>query len=166
MPAAEFGAAGISADINLIEVDGAALGQITDALNQMQKGGSAEDFRFVVENDLRRLLSAGFELRIDQLDVSLPQGVINSKFRFLVEETDSDTFVWTSVLLALDASAELRMPVELVELMTEMDPQMHSAIGMGFLRKNGDFYEMEATFKKGLLTVNGAPMPIPIPGIQ
>lgn len=166
MPFAEFGAAGISADISLIEVDGIALGQITDALDQMNKGGSAEDFRFVVENDLQRLLSAGFELRFDQLDISLPQGVISSTFRFLVEETDPDTFVWTSVLLALDASAELRMPVELVELMTEMDPQMHSAIGMGFLRKNGDFYEMKATFKKGLLTVNGAPMPVPIPGIQ
>jgi hypothetical protein len=37
---------------------------------------------------------------------------------------------------------------------------------MGFLRRKGDAYEMEASFKKGLLTVNGAPMPLPIPGLQ
>ena len=37
------------------------------------------------------------------------------------------------------------------------------AAGMGFLKKNGDDYEMAAEYRKGLLTVNGAPMPIPIP---
>jgi hypothetical protein len=35
-------------------------------------------------------------------------------------------------------------------------------VGMGFLRKNGDVYEMRAEYAKGLLTVNGAPMPIPL----
>ena len=35
---------------------------------------------------------------------------------------------------------------------------------MGFLRLEGNFYEMEAAFESGLLTVNGAPMPIPLPG--
>ena len=35
------------------------------------------------------------------------------------------------------------------------------AIGMGFLRRNQDVYEMEAAFKDGLLTINGAPMPVP-----
>jgi hypothetical protein len=33
---------------------------------------------------------------------------------------------------------------------------------MGFLQKNGDVYELAAKYKKGLLTVNGAPMPIPL----
>jgi hypothetical protein len=47
-----------------------------------------------------------------------------------------------------------------------IDPQMNAAIGMGFLKKNGNVYEMEAAFRNGLLTVNGAPMPIPIPGLQ
>ena len=165
-PFAELGTAGIAVDISLIDADGASLGNITSAFDDMQAGGSTDDFMFVVQDDLQRLLASGFELRFDQLDISLPQGSLRSKFRFVVDESDLDTFNWTSALLALDATAELSMPTELVELLTALDPQMNAAIGMGFLRKNGDIYEMKASFQKGLLTVNGAPMPIPMPGIQ
>jgi hypothetical protein len=35
---------------------------------------------------------------------------------------------------------------------------------MGLLRKDGDAYEMQAEFAQGLLTVNGAPFPIPVQG--
>lgn len=161
-----FGTASIAADIALIDADGAALGNITDALDDMQDGGSPDDFMFVVQDDVQHLLAAGVELRFDQLDISLPQGTATSKLRLTVSESDADSFAWTSALLALDAHLELSLPAELVNLMTTMDPQMHAAIAGGFLRKNGDVYEMEAAFKKGLLTVNGAPMPVPIPGIQ
>ena len=165
-PFADFGLANIVADIVLIDADGVAIGNITDALDKLQDDGSTEDFMFVVEDDLQRLLAAGAELRFDRLDISLPQGDANAKLRFAVSESNANTFTWTSVLLALDASVELSLPAELVDLMTTMDPQMHAAIAGGFLRKNGDVYEMEAAFQKGLLTVNGAPMPIPIPGTQ
>jgi len=164
-PFADFGTASIAADITLIDADGAALGNITDALDDMQDGGSPDDFLFVVQDDVQRLLAAGVELRFDQLDISLPQGTATSKLRLTVSESDADSFAWTSALLALDASLDLSLPAELVNLMTTMDPQMHAAIAGGFLRKNGDVYEMEAAFKKGLLTVNGAPLPIPIPGM-
>jgi hypothetical protein len=33
---------------------------------------------------------------------------------------------------------------------------------MGYLKLSGDIYEMEARYKKGVLTVNGAPIPIPL----
>jgi hypothetical protein len=36
---------------------------------------------------------------------------------------------------------------------------------MGFLRRKGEYYTIEAAFAKGLLTVNGAPMPFPMPGM-
>ena len=36
----------------------------------------------------------------------------------------------------------------------------------GFLVKQGSAYEMNAELKKGLLTVNGAPIPIPMGLIQ
>ena len=44
--------------------------------------------------------------------------------------------------------------------------QAGAAVTMGFLKQNGDVYEMEAAYKKGLLTINGAPMPIPLLGVQ
>jgi hypothetical protein len=37
---------------------------------------------------------------------------------------------------------------------------------MGFLKKNGDIYEMDAKLAKGLLTINGAPIPIPLGAFQ
>lgn len=166
MPFADLGRAGIAADISVVAADGAALGKIIDAFDAMQGGGSPDDFMFVVQDDLQRLFSRGFELRVDQLDVALSQGAFASKFRFLIDETDASRFAWPAVLLALDASAELSMPAELVDYLTTMDPQMHAAIAGGFLRKNGDVYEMKAAFEKGLLTVNGAPMPLPIPGLR
>jgi len=33
---------------------------------------------------------------------------------------------------------------------------------MGLLQKNGDVYEVNAEYKKALLTINGQPMPIPL----
>jgi hypothetical protein len=77
-----------------------------------------------------------------------------------------DDFTWTAALLALDATLELSMPAQLVDYAISIDPQVNAAIGMGFLRKNGAVYEMNAAFKKGLLTVNDAPMPIPLFGLQ
>ena len=44
-----------------------------------------------------------------------------------------------------------------------MNPQAGAIVGMGYLKQNGDVYEMDAAYKKGLLTINGAPMPIPLP---
>jgi hypothetical protein len=43
-----------------------------------------------------------------------------------------------------------------------MDPQAGALVGMGYLKKEGDVYVMDAQMKKGLLTVNGAPIPIPM----
>jgi uncharacterized protein YdgA (DUF945 family) len=165
-PFADLGTAAISVDVELTDVDGVAAGHIADALRQLQRGGNEDDFMFVVEDDLQRLLAAGFELHFDRLDISLPQGPVTSNIHISVDESDANGFVWTSALLALDATVEVRLPAKLVDLMTAIDPQFHAAIGMGFLKKSGAFYEMEAAFQNGLLTVNGAPMPLPIPGLQ
>lgn len=165
-PFAQYGRAGFAADVRLIDADGASLAKIIDAFDALQSGGNSDDFVFVVQDDLQRLFARGLELHIDQLDLALSQGAITSKVRLVVGETDADRFTWPAVLLALDASIDISMPAELVNHLTTMDPQMHAAIAGGYLRKNGDVYEMQAAFKKGLLTVNGAPMPLPIPGLR
>jgi len=165
-PFADLGAAAIAVDVELTDVDGVAAGHIADALRQLQGGGNEDDFMFVVEDDLQRLLAAGFELHFERLDISLPQGPVKSKIHVTVDASDSDNFVWTSALLALDATFELSVPVELFNLVAAGNPEIHGAVGLGYLRKNGDFYETEAKFDKGLLTVNGAPIPIPLLGLQ
>ena len=82
--------------------------------------------------------------------------------RFTIEESDDPNFEWSSLLLHLDAEADLIVSSEFVDFAMVMNPQAGALVGMGFLRKNGDVYEMRAEYAKGLLTVNGAPMPIPL----
>ena len=54
------------------------------------------------------------------------------------------------------------VPAELIELLADGNPQLALVIGGGYLVRRGDNYVMEARLKKGLLTVNGAPIPIPL----
>jgi uncharacterized protein YdgA (DUF945 family) len=165
-PFAELGTAGIVMDVRLSGLDGMAAGNVADAFRELQRGGSEEDFMFVVEDDLRRLLAAGFDLNVDTLDISLPQGQVTSEIHVSLDDSGSDGVAWTSALLALDATVELSVPVELFDLVAAAEPQLHGAVGLGYLRKNGDMYELEAAFQKGLLTVNGAPIALPIPGLR
>jgi len=150
----------------LENVDAAALGDLKRNIEAMQASGiySASDSR--LEKSLMRLLSSGLKLHFDQIDVSLPMGQITSRFSAVVDKSGDDNYTWTSALLALDASADISLPVALVDTATQANPDLLAAIGMGFLRKKGGFYTMQADFKQGLLTVNGAPMPIPLPGLQ
>ena len=64
------------------------------------------------------------------------------------------------------AAVDIKVPEGLVQLATSMSPEAGAIIAMGYLKKNGAFYEMDADYKKGLLTINGAPMPIPLGAIQ
>jgi hypothetical protein len=56
------------------------------------------------------------------------------------------------------------MPAALIELARTANPESAALISMGILKKDGDSYIVNARYEKGLLTVNGAPMPIPLPG--
>ena len=89
-------------------------------------------------------------------------GTLETRLNFVVQEDDAATFEWTSLLLATEVSADISVPEGLMDMAMQMNPQMGAAVGMGFLQKNGDVYEMKAEYAKGLLTVNGAPMPLPL----
>lgn len=151
-------------DLTVRGLDAAATGRLQRAL---ENAGDIEDpsvFYRVVERDLLDLGARGFEVRFDQLDVTLPQGTVFTKLGFSLPESDRQSFTWPGALLALQADADVRIPADLYEFATMMSPQANAMVAMGFLKKKGDNYEMVASYKKGLLTVNGAPMPIPIPG--
>ena len=83
--------------------------------------------------------------------------------RFNVEESGGGAFDLSSLLMTLDAEADLAASAGFVDQAMAMNPDAGALIGMGYLRRNGDVYEMHAEYAKGLLTINGAPMPIPIP---
>lgn len=161
LPFGDFGRARINMDISADNIDAEALGNLTRALDELSDNASNDEVRLALEDDLKQLLAAGFELHVVQLDIALQPGTVSATLNVEVDDTDPDTFVWTSALLALDATLDLSVPAELMDYAISLDPQVGAAVGMGFLRRNQDVYEMEATFKDGLLTINGAPMPVP-----
>jgi hypothetical protein len=56
--------------------------------------------------------------------------------------------------------------VPVVEMIVQANPEAAIVIGGGYLIQRGDAYEMKAQLKKGLLTVNGAPIPIPLGAVR
>ncbi len=165
-PVPNFGPANIEIVARLKNVDAAALGHLRRSLEAMSAAEIADTAIIDVEGDLQRLLASGLEWHFDQLDVELPLGRVTSRISAIVSESDARDFTWASALLSLDASADIRLPVDVVNMLTEAYPDMHAIIAMGFLRRKGEYYTIQATFEKGLLTVNGAPMPFPMPGLQ
>ena len=166
VPLGELGPSSIGFDASIIEVDAASISRISDILDDVESYGSGDALRLAVEDDLRTMFAKGFELRIDRLDISMPPGTIAATLDVAVEPTDIDDFVLTSLLLAVDAELHLSVPVDLYDYAVTLDPQVGAAVAMGFLRREGNDYKMQAEFSNGLLTVNGAPMPGIIPGLN
>jgi len=160
----DFGRANVRVAVSLEGVDGEAVGNISRAMDDVDTYTSGDQMMLVLEDDLQALLATGFQLRFDQFDVIMQPGTISARLNIDVAATDVNKFVWTSAMMALDATLDLSIPAELYDYAVSLDPQVSMAVGMGYLRRNGDVYEMEAAFQNGLLTVNGAPMPIPLPG--
>ena len=96
----------------------------------------------------------------------MPMGTVEMKMTLDVPESDPATFEWTSLLLGVEATFDIVVPEQLIQLATSMNPQAGAIVGMGYLKKEGDVYIMDADFKKGLLSVNGAPIPIPMGAFQ
>jgi len=162
-----FGNVSITANVVIAGADAKALGVVSQRLDSMSGSPDPTQMMMLAGDDFKDLFAAGFELRFDQLDVVLPMGTVVSTMSFEIPEVDRATFEWTSLLLGLVASADVTMPQGLVDLAMQMNPQAADAvISMGYLKQDGDVYEMKARYKKGVLTVNGAPLPIPLGAFQ
>lgn len=157
-----LGAHAYDMEFRLDGVDAAALGALQAKIGDMRAYPDPFAAYAPLEADAKRLFAAGFEFNIDRLEVAMPQGLLTSVMRFSFAEGDPDSFDWTSLLLATEASIDLSMPVDLINSFAQQNPQVAIAIGGGYLVKRGDAYVLEARLDKGLLTVNGAPIPIPL----
>ena len=103
-------------------------------------------------------------MRLDRLDVSLPQGIIATKLDIKVPETDDDAPLdWSSVMLNMTGNLDLRIPGPIYEMAAMMNSQAGALVSMGILVQDGEDYVMNAEYAQGLFNVNGAPMPIPMP---
>jgi uncharacterized protein YdgA (DUF945 family) len=166
VPLGELGSSSIGVDIAITDVDAAALGRIADVLNDVDSYDSGDALRLAVEDDLRTLFARGFEARVQRLDIAMPPGTVSATLDMTVAPTDIDDFVMTALLLAVDARLDLSLPDALYDYALTIEPQIGAVVAMGFLRWEDNAYRMQAEFRNGLLTVNGAPMPGLIPGLQ
>ena len=161
-----FGDISIIADIAFDGVDAEALGVLTAQLENMGASPDPTMLMMEAQDELKNVVAGGFSVDVDQFDVALPMGTVEVKMTLAVPKSDQSAFEWSSLLLAADMALDIKVPEALVQLATSMNPQAGAIIGMGYLKKDGDVYIMDADFKKGLLTVNGAPIPIPMGAFQ
>jgi uncharacterized protein YdgA (DUF945 family) len=164
LPVPGYGDSDFAVAMRFTGLDGTALGQMVRTLDNAGDDAGSQELRLLLQDDVGKLVAAGFELHVEQFEFALPQGPVTVKMRFDVEESDSADFDLSSLLMTLDAEADLTASASFVDHAMAMNPEAGAIIGMGYLRRNGDVYEMRAEYAKGLLTINGAPMPIPMGG--
>ena len=152
------------------EFDAASFGVISAALREAQGANDPQaalmEIYPAIEGEVQTLLTKGVEFSIDQLEVSLPQGVLTTTLSIDVAESDlDDSFSWPGVILSTTASVDVRVPEALYDMIIMLNPEANALVAMGIFKKDGSDYVMDADYAKGLINVNGAPMPIPIPGL-
>ena len=162
----QFGEMSFDMNFNLVGADAEILGRIQQAVEEANTTTQDPMVLYaLIEKDLLQLFASGFEMNFERFDVTLPEGTVKSRMLFSFPEEDAADFAWTSLLLGTEATLDLSIPATLVETIGQSNPQLGAAIGGGFLVRRGDAYEMKAQLKKGLATVNGAPIPIPVGGM-
>jgi uncharacterized protein YdgA (DUF945 family) len=161
-----FGDISVIADADFDSVDAVALGAVAKRLEDLSGAQDPAMVMMTAEKEIKDLLAAGINFGVDQFDVALPMGTVTSRMSFEVPKSDRAVFEWTSLLLDLVGEVYISVPEELVQLATSMDPQAGALVGMGYLKKDGSVYVLDAQMKKGLLTINGAPIPIPMGAFQ
>ena len=168
VPMPTLGELDVTVDVVLNGLDAHSLQQVIEGIRNASTSTDPDEawanLYPLIEADIQNLLTSGLELRIDQFDVTLPDSELTSTFRFELPDSDTE-FSWPALLLALTASADVRIPVKIFEMAEMANPDAAMLIAMGILKKDGDFYKMKAEYAKGLVTVNGAPLPIPLQGL-
>ncbi len=114
-------------------------------------------------SEIQNLLDKGVNIQVERFDVSLPQGDLSTTISINIPEAvDGKPFSWPRLLLATIAAVDLSMSVSLFELIQALNPEATTLLALGMLKRNGDNYEMTVRYEKGLMTINGAPMAIPL----
>ena len=157
-------------DFALNRLDAASMQKITQAMRVAQAAPDSEramaDLMPQLQGEVEKLVAAGAELRINRLELNVPQGDLNMDLTIdIAAAEDPAGFRWSSALLSTKADANIRISASLFDMAAAMNPDLNSILAMGFLQRDGDDYVLVAEYEKGLLNINGAPMPVPMPGM-
>jgi uncharacterized protein YdgA (DUF945 family) len=164
-----FGTIDIAIDLSYSGFDAGSFVALYSALQVAAADGNPDDAFAAIypamDAELQQFLSAGGDIQINHLNLSLPLGDIETDFHFTLPETGpGDAFSWPGLLLKLKASINLQLPVSLFQMIETLQPEAGAAVAMGILVLDGNQYKMQLEYAQGLATINGLPMPIPLPG--
>ncbi len=126
-----------------------------------QAGDSNELFK-LLETELGALAAHGLAVNVRQLELGFPDGALQASAEIDVAGNDASVGSWSPLVLATNGSATIRVPATLMDMFVAMNPEVGAAIGMGYFRQDGDAFVTDIRYAKGILTINDAPMAIPL----
>jgi hypothetical protein len=159
-----YGTGNLHVDGRVSSEAGPALGRLwRHARESAREGRGGDD---VTQALVAEVVAGGMELHVDRLELELPEGPILAELHAELGATDPAGFGWAGLLLALEANLSVSMAEPLAQLAVALDPQAGAAIALGYLRREGDAYTLQAELSKGRLLINGAPMQLPLEALQ
>ncbi len=115
--------------------------------------------------ELKPLLRRGAVVELEEVTFPTPHGNVTARMNFELKPQD-DTVEYPNMIAALDAGLSLRLPRTLTDWAVEQDSPnsdvLRKLIDYGLLKSAGDYYSIAATYASGVLTVNGASLPVPL----
>jgi uncharacterized protein YdgA (DUF945 family) len=153
---------GIELDIR--QVDPQAFGRLLQRYRAVSSNvGDPVSALPLLEPELQALLSQGLALDVHQLELALPDGAMKATLSATIDENDAAAGNWSALLLATKANADIRAAEALMDRLVQLNPDAGALIGLGYVTPDGDDFITEIRYAKGILTINGAPMTIPLP---
>lgn len=165
-----FNNSSIKFPFEMSNFDAEAVGRM-QAVADAQKGNPEDATLMMLEmQEVGMLLvQRGFGIAIPGFSMATEHGDANLDISIEVPESDAAGQAATmAALIGATGSAQLRIDRSLLDFFAKDNPQLlQQAAGMiqlGYLAEDGDALIMNAGYEGGLLTVNGLPIPLPIPG--
>ena len=150
----------IAIDAGLDGVDGARLARLREVVKAMASEADDAAATAAMEREILAILAAGLEFRLDRLDIEVPRGRTETRLSLTMASSDAVDYDWSSALEAMVCDAELSVAEAAVEAAMQTNDSIVAAVGTGFLKKDGEVYRMRVKCSNGLMTVNGAPLPL------
>lgn len=119
-----------------------------------------------IEADMLALLAQGGRLDVERLFFSNEEGRLDATARLRLEEKP-DAPVLVELLLAMEGQVDIVVSKDLLASAAENNPQLAQAASMlytaGYLLEEDEDFVLKAIYANGLLTINGLPLPLPLP---
>ena len=114
--------------------------------------------------EFQPLLSSGVAVELKEISFPTRNGVVTAGMSFTLKPRDRRVAP-SDILAALDANLSLQLPRIFIDRAAGQDGPnsdlLHNLLTYGLLESSGEYYNLVARYANGLLTVNGASLPLP-----